>query len=65
MPRGLRAQISPNEQRVLVSLSLRVLPKNASSSDFEHLMKLDLIEVRDGVFDVTPLGRERLAAPKD
>jgi hypothetical protein len=41
------------------------LPKNASSSDFEHLMKLDLIEVRDGVFDVTPLGRERLAAPKD
>jgi len=27
-------------------------------------MMLDLIEVRDGMFDVTPLGRERLAAPK-
>jgi hypothetical protein len=64
MSRGLRAQISPNEQRVLVSLSLKVLPENASSSEFEHLMKLDLIEVRDGVFDVTSLGRERLAAPK-
>ena len=64
MPRGLRALISPNEQRVLVSLSLRILPENASSSEFEHLMMLDLIEVRDGMFDVTPLGRERLAAPK-
>ncbi len=64
MPRGLWALISPNEQRVLVSLSLRVLPENATSSEFEHLMKLDLIEVRDGMFDVTPLSRERLAAPK-
>jgi hypothetical protein len=63
MPR-LRAQISPNEQRVLVSLSLRILPEDASSSEFEHLMMLDLIEVRDGVFEVTPLGRERLGAPK-
>ena len=64
MPRGLRAQISPNEQRVLLSLSLHVLPENATSSEFEHLMKLDLIEVHDGVFDVTPLGRERVAAPR-
>jgi hypothetical protein len=62
--RDLRAQISPNEQRVLVSLSLKVLPESATSSEFEHLMKLDLIEVRDGAFDVTPLGRERLAGPK-
>jgi hypothetical protein len=64
MPRGLRAQISPNEKRVLVSLSLHVLPENATSSEFEHLMKLDLIEVRDGAFDVTPLGREKLAAAR-
>ena len=64
MPRGLRALISPNEQRVLVSLSLRILPENASSSEFQHLLMLDLIEVRDGVFEVTPLGRERLGAPK-
>jgi hypothetical protein len=64
MPRGPRAQISHNEQRVLVSLSLQILPKKAMSSEFEHLMKLDLIEVRDGAFHVTPLGRERLAEPK-
>ena len=64
MPRGLQTQISPNEKRVLLSLSLHILPKNACSSEFEHLMKLDLIEVQDGVFDVTPLGRERLAAPR-
>jgi hypothetical protein len=40
------------------------MPENASSSEFEHLMKLDLIEVRDGMFDVTPLDREGLAAAK-
>jgi hypothetical protein len=64
MPRGPRAQISHNEQRVLASISLQILPKEATSSEFEHLMKLELIEVRHGAFHVTPLGRERLAAPK-
>jgi hypothetical protein len=62
MPRGLRAKISPNEQRVLVSLSLKAFPERATSSEFERLLKLGLIEVCDGRFDVSPLGRERLAA---
>jgi hypothetical protein len=60
MPRGFWAQISHNEQRVLVSLSLQILPREATSSEFEHLMKLDLIEVRHGAFHLTSLGRERL-----
>ena len=64
MPRGLRAPISPNEQRVLVSLSKRVLPENVRASDIEHLKKLELIEARDGGLDVTSLGHERLSAPK-
>ena len=64
MPRGLRAPISPNEQRVLVSLSKHVLPGNTRPSDIEHLKKLELIETCNGGFDVTPLGHERLSAPK-
>lgn len=65
MDRGLRAQLSPNEETAL--------RKIATGSDFdriqlahiEHLAALQLIEARDGKWQLTEFGAARTGVAKN
>jgi hypothetical protein len=55
--RGLRAQLSPNDESTLLQLSLSVLDQDSlRASNLEHLIALRLVEARDGVLRLTPMG---------
>ena len=61
MDRGLRAQLSPNEEATLRQLSLSGLDeKRLRPSNVEHLVALRLIDRRDGAWRLTDIGILRL-----
>ncbi|WP_428665075.1 hypothetical protein [Reyranella sp.] len=65
MDRGLRAQLSPNEET-----ALRRIAAGAADQDFialrylEHLAALNLIEAREGAWQLTKYGEMRVAGDK-
>jgi hypothetical protein len=61
MDRGLRAQLSPNDESTLLQLSLSGLDQNClRESNVEHLVALRLIDARDGVWRLTAMGELRV-----
>jgi hypothetical protein len=59
MDRGLRAQLSPNDESTLLQLSLSALDQDSlRASNLEYLVALRLVEARDGVLRLTPMGVE-------
>ena len=61
MDRGLRAQLSPNEEATLQRIaSAGVSQDTLRPPDVTQLMALQLIEVRDGAWHLTAIGLQRL-----
>jgi hypothetical protein len=61
MDRGLRAQLSPNEESTFRRIARAGLPQAQSRpEDTAQLAALQLIEIRDGTWYLTALGSERL-----
>ncbi|WP_428661210.1 hypothetical protein [Reyranella sp.] len=61
MDRGLRAQLSPNEETALRKIALGAMDRDyISLPHLEHLVALALIEARDGKWRLTQMGAARL-----
>ena len=61
MDRGLIAPLSPNEEVTLRRVAYGVVKaKRLQLAHLKRLKSLALIEDRNGVLDVTPMGRQRL-----
>lgn len=62
MDRGLRAQLSPNEENTLRRIAMGLSHKDElNAQHVAHLAALQLIERPDGVWRLTALGRARNA----
>jgi len=63
MDRGLRAQLSPNEETALRKIALEAVDRDCISlPHLEQLVALALIEARDGKWRLTEMGAARLIA---
>ena len=63
MDRGLRAQLSPNEESTLRRISGSPLDQQQlRPGDLGQLTALNLIELRMGAWHLTPLGEQRVNA---
>jgi hypothetical protein len=62
MNRGLRAQLSPNEESTLWRIA-RATPaqEQLRPTDVAQLVALQLVEIRNGVWCLTEMGSQRLA----
>ena len=62
--RGLRAQLSPNEEATLRRIAeAEDSQQQLRAADIGHLVALRLIERRDGAWQLTPSGRLRTNGP--
>ncbi len=62
MDRGLRAQLSPKEDTVLRKIAAGADAANVPRNHLTYLESLWLIESRDGKWELTDVGKTRIAA---
>jgi hypothetical protein len=63
MDRGLRAQLSPNEETALRKIAVGSMDRDdISPAHLKQLFALELIEARDGIWRLTERGAARLIA---
>jgi hypothetical protein len=60
MDRGIRASLSPNEERTLCRIAADMVPRAMlTARDVAQLLKLGLVREHAGNLELTPTGRDR------